>query len=491
MQRWSQNHPRTTLVAVLLLGCAGQGPQLQPPPRHIASAATVLPLPPIGRVHSGLLVDGDPVWIVRTEDDEVRVLGARVRLERDGSPSFELAAFDPDCACFRAPAPVIWNLEGEVAAYTEPNYEAVCTGCAIGIIRAFDGHSSFWMDRYDFERRGESIVVGARWAATQYAPSPREAAPLRGSELGLVSEVSSPNRECPESVMQTSLESALGRRVGQRVCFAGRVLVDDGIARVCTPDDVVDDRCPDDAPRVYNPSSDVLESGAWEPADTAGLIFPGGLAWPRRLTARRAGDGFAEISTEQCVASTRPIPGSRASDQRGLPAACLSPSHDESWVRTPLDAGSGIWVEAPVGCSERERPHIRMLRVRGRGSRRVSRGDSIPERCHEPSATDDCPEIPWETLQRSIFGAIGAHNSAHPTFSAHFSYGIGGCFNAVPSTDGRLALMITDWRYADEAIQLVSEALARWNVAETFWVSVEPALCVIPGAFGSLSGSVE
>jgi hypothetical protein len=48
-----------------------------------------------------------------------------------------------------------------------------------------------------------------------------------------------------------------------------------------------------------------------------------------------------------------------------------------------------------------------------------------------------------------------------------------------------------DWRYADEAIQLVSEALARWDVAETFCVSVEPALCVIPGTSGSLSGSLE
>lgn len=449
------------------------------PPRHTPSASTSLPLPPLGRVHSALLADGDPVWIVRTQQDEVRVYGASVRLERDGEQRSVLTAFDPACACFRAAAPVIWNLEGEVSARTEPDYSAICTGCAIGVHRHFDGDSSFWMDRFDFERRGESVVVGPRWAATEFGP-------VEGRVLPVVSEVASQELECPEEPIQTSIESALSRPVGQRVRITGRVLMHEGVARLCTSEHVVDGHCPDDAPPVYSPSEDILQKGAWTPPEAGALLFPGAYNWYRRLSARRAGEGFAEVSAEYCEPARVSATGS---DSYGLSANCFSPGHDESWVRTPFNAESGIWVEAPVECEERERPSVRMLRVRGRGSRQVGGEDEIPERCHQPSLSDDCPKVPWSTVHQSIFAAIGEHNHAHPTFNAHFSYGIGGCFDAGPSTEGRLALMITDWRYADEAIRLVSEAFERWNVAEMFWVSVEPALCVHPGAFGTLGGS--
>lgn len=455
---------------------------MEVPPPHTPTASTPLPLPPLGRVHSALLADGDPVWIVRTQQDEVRVFGASVRLERDGHQRSVLTAFDPACACFRAAAPVIWNLEGEVSARTEPDYSAICSGCAIGVHRHFDGDSSFWMDRFDFERRGESVVVGPRWAATEIGP-------VDGRALPVVSEVASQELECPEEPIQTSIESALSRPVGQRVRFAGRVLMYEGIARLCSSDDMVDDHCPDDAPPVYSPSEEVLQKGAWAPSEAGALLIPGALTWHRRLSARRAGDGFAEVSSQQCD----PVRTSATDSDTGpgLPAICDSPIHDESWVRTPFNAETGIWVEAPLGCEERERPSMRMLRVRGRGSRHAGNEDEIPERCHHPSSADDCASVPWSTIHASIFTAIREHNYAHPTFNAHFTYGIGGCFDAHPDTEGRLALMITDWRYADEAIRLVSEALERWKVDETFWVSVEPALCMHPGAFGSLSGSLN
>lgn len=457
------------LLALLLGSCASHPLRVTPPPPHLASARTELPLPPIGRVHSGLLVDGDPVWIVRSEDDEVRVLGARVRVNRGRNPSFALAAFDPDCSCFRANAPVVWNLAGEVAGHTQTSQGAFAGGM-MGVSEFFED-VAFWMDRFDFERNGESIIVGTRWAATQYAPS--HTVPAHTQELPRISPVPGPNVECPEQRMQMSIESALTRPEGQRLRVAGRVLMRDGIARLCGSD-AVDERCPDDAPRVYNPSADVLEKGARDPNDTT-APQPG--EWPWRLTARRFGDGFADVSTEQCSTP--------------LSSLCSAPSHDETWVRTPLDADTGIWVEAPVGCEERVRPSFRMLRVRGRGTRRVGSEDSIPERCHAPSATDDCPEIPWSTVYGSIYRATLEHNNAHGSLNAQISFGIGGCFDAVPSTQGRLALMITDWRYADEAIRLVSGALERWNVAEMVWVSVEPPWCLAPGALGFLGSPNE
>ena len=401
-----------------------------------------------------------PVWIVRTEDDEVRVLGASVRLERAGNPRFVLAAFDPECACFRSDAPVVWNLEGEASARVEVDY-SMFGGLALGIRSHTDGDTAFWMDRFDFERHGEFITIGTRWAATEYA-SPRDSLPVA------VAAGSRP--ECPELPMWTDIEHALTLPVGQRAHISGRVLMHDGVARLCAWDETVDGHCPEDAPRVFDPSFDVLERAS---ADAVALLSSGPLVSPW-LFVRRAGDGFADVSTEECD-FTRSWPNSAA------PAVCFSPNHDESWVRTPFNADSGIWVEAPVGCVERESPNTRMLRVRGRGSRRAGSADSIPERCHAPSLTDDCPEIPWRTLYESINTAISQHNQAHPTFNARFDFGIGGCFNATPSTEGRLALTITDWRYADEAIQLLNEALEHWNVSETFWVSVAAVFCMVPG----------
>lgn len=482
--RLTRKHLVGGLAAVLLVSCGGHVPPATAPFPHLASLPTEVRLPPIGRVHSALLVDGDPVWIVRTEDDEVRVLGARVRLEHEGNPRFSLAAFDPECACFRANAPVIWNLEGEISAYTEPDY-SMLGGTALGIHRNFDSHSTFWMDRFDFERNGESILVRTRWRATEYA-SP--GSPV----LPRISEVSSPNLRCPESVPPVSLPQALAQPAGRRLRVSGRVLVHGGIARLCAPEDVQGDRCPDDAPPVYEPSSDVIETGTWEPRDAAGLVFPVEMqriaAQTRRLMVRRAGDGFAEVSSEWCAEGRTQTPSEHSGPPIELPrlastpTSCISPRHDASWVRTPLDADSGIWVEAPVRCEERERPNIRMLRVHGRGSRHISADETIPERCHQPgTSADACPEVSARALYRSILDALDEHNASHPTSSAHFSYGIGGCFDTGRSTRERLAVSLTDWRYADDAIRIVSEALNRWDLAETFWVSVEPTLCRVPG----------
>ena len=69
------------VAATWLAACGVATPPLAPPP-HRATETTTVSLPPRGRVHSALLADGDPVWVVRTEDDDVRVLAASVRTFR-------------------------------------------------------------------------------------------------------------------------------------------------------------------------------------------------------------------------------------------------------------------------------------------------------------------------------------------------------------------------------------------------------------------------
>ena len=94
----------------------------------------------------------------------------------------------------------------------------------------------------------------------------------------------------------------------------------------------------------------------------------------------------------------------------------------------------------------------------------------MPEPCRMPGSDPTlCPEVPAAALYETLFAALREHEG--------IAFGIGGCFDSGRSTFGRMAAVVHDWRDADAAIRIVSDALTRWDVRDSFWVSVEPMLC--------------
>ena len=267
------------LVLLLASGCGGPVLTAVVVRPHLASAPTELVLPPRGEVRSARLIDGDPVWLVRTAEDEVRVLAADVRTERVGRHRAVLVSYDPACECFRGSAPVVWGLDGAITAHTGPDYSQVCSGCAIRIWRGgVDGWTSYWMDRYDFERSGEEVVVGPRWVATEHVRPDT----LRRTVL----DVPGPELQCPSPLSLTTLAAALQEPEGQIVSFRARLDGRGGVVRLCAPDGGPGGRCPDDAPVVVD--DHLTRDGV----EMSGVV-----------TARRVSGGFAEVANARCDAT--------------------------------------------------------------------------------------------------------------------------------------------------------------------------------------------
>jgi hypothetical protein len=90
-----------------------------------------------------------------------------LRRERPDAVHAVMTRFDPDCACFRGEAPVVWALDGSIAARSAVDYEAMgIRGSSIGIWRTFDADSVYALDRYEVTRDGDSVRVGPRWLST-------------------------------------------------------------------------------------------------------------------------------------------------------------------------------------------------------------------------------------------------------------------------------------------------------------------------------------
>lgn len=187
------------------------------------------------------------------------------------------------------------------------------------------------------------------------------------------------------------------------------------------------------------------------------------------LVVRRYRDGFMLV----------------ASGCRQIGGLCDGPLHDRAWLRTPIGATSGVSIDAPEACPGRPSSSIRMIRVHGHGARGVigARGGGWRDRttgaspaCALPgSSRVDCPEVPAAALLQTLGRAISARQM-------HF--GIGGCFSATENGLENWAVIIHDWRSADEAIRIVQAELDRWDLNVTLRVSVEPMLCMSMGGLG-------
>ncbi|MFK7986399.1 MAG: hypothetical protein AB8I08_10235 [Sandaracinaceae bacterium] len=431
------------VVTLAGVGCAA-GHVTQPPTTPRPSGRTALRLPPPGQVVADLLVSGDPVFVVRTESDEVRVLAADVRSVAPVALRTVRLGYDASCDCFWGAAPFLWNLEGQIMASTQADTSHVCTGCAIGVFRSFDGALGYAMDRYDIERQGERVVVGERRGT--HRPTQRVERVVVDSHLQ--------NRECPELPPRFSLSEALEQPEGQVVAFPARVTAhDDRSVRVCDP--APEDRiffaasvtstlrpsisglCPDDAPRVSG------EIPAFSGAQAVGL-----------LTARRHGEGFAELALVDC--------------EPDWVSWCRAPRHDPSWMRTAAGNFDDVTIDPPVACEERPHPHTRMVAVHGRGRRSLV-GSEHSEGCLAASPDDPCDRVAQPAFHQAVMNAV----RSRPTMS----FGIGDCFDAVRTTEGRLAVGVHDWAHVDEALEVVRALLTEWDVSTSLWVSVEPMFC--------------
>lgn len=72
------------------------------------------------------------------------------------------------------------------------------------------------------------------------------------------------------------------------------------------------------------------------------------------------------------------------------------------------------------------------------------------------------------------------------TSARQMSFGIGGCFSASEHSLETLAVIIHDWRSADEAIRLVQTELDRWDLNVSLRVSVQPMWCMSMGGLARL-----
>lgn len=396
-------------LALWMMGCASTTLQAPPLVPHQASGPTQLTLPPLGKVHGDRLVDGDPVWVVRTPDDQVRVFSARVRMLRQGRVEHTVVVYDPDCTCFRAEAPVIWGLDGTITARArleDPNG-------VLGLRSHYDGATAFWLDRYDVERVGDRVTVKSRWQATE-----RVRARDRLSKT--VRDAPGPKAECalrPGSAKRVS--AAMSASEGTMVLIGANVVR----GRLCETKE-----CADDGPPVY---------------DATGSTDP----MPGPILARRFRDGFVSASTHRC---------------HGFTTRCGPPGHDVSWLTTPVGKTEGIRIDAPVACTERKVPNVRMIRVHGRGSK----------------------PLDWASTKKQKTGFYPSIFRATKELGMDASFGIGACFETNRQTQGRLVVAVHDWRHVDAAIRMVHGELDRWDIKGAFWVSVEPYMC------GTLLGSV-
>jgi hypothetical protein len=415
-----------------MAGCAhtnAAAPRVMP---HRASGPTRLLLPPPGRVHADQLVDGDPVWVVRMHD-QVRVLSALARVENQGRDQRVLVSFDPGCQCFRGDAPVVWDPNGAILARTTPDYTH--WPLASGIGRSYDNATAFRLDRYDVTQDGEHVVVGTRWSADEYArPHERLAS--------TVVDAPGPQMECP-IMPHELLVTALRRPEGTLLALDVGAIYDPVHARVCETD--------------FPPYSSLACDRATAPAYAADGTRARGESWPRPMVVRRYRDGFMFV----------------ASGCRQIGGLCDGPLHDRAWLRTPIGEASGVSIDAPEACPGRPSSSIRMIRVHGHGSRGVilaDRGTEASPACASPgSSRVDCPEVPAVAMFQTLGRALSARE---------MSLGIGGCFSASVRGLETRAVIIHDWRSADEAIRIVQTELDRWDLNVSLWVSIEPMFCM-------------
>jgi hypothetical protein len=278
--------PPALRIAILLLSLVSacvRGPQtfaIQRLPPH-PFTATRLSLPPLGQTRAEHLVDGAPVWVVRTADDRVFVLAADARVELGDRGWRVLVAYDPDCDCFRGAAPVVWGPDGAISAGTQPDYDRFFRGAALGIRRPFDDVTAFQLDRHAFTRDGEAIVVGQRSAAA--VVSTRERRPVT-----TIVDTPGPHTQCATSLRPTAWSEALRQPAGQVVLVNASVAFEDATPRLCPAHEP---RCSDATSNLHVAGRPV---GRW--------VVPG------PVIARRSGSGFAEVVTDASCAASAFLP---------------------------------------------------------------------------------------------------------------------------------------------------------------------------------------
>jgi hypothetical protein len=136
-------------------------------------------------------------------------------------------------------------------------------------------------------------------------------------------------------------------------------------------------------------------------------------------------------------------------------------------------------VDPPQFCPKRG-AKAAYIRVHGAGWRSFTvvhgpeAGCTTAPPAQEPGA---CPRIDLWSFAESIKERLA---SRRVSVRGH---GLGVCYEPSRASwdDSRYSIMITDWRAAGLAVEIVAGELERWGMAEHFGVSVEAQLCVVPG----------
>ena len=443
---------------VWTLDACGAGPQVLAvaSPRGQLTEETRLSLPPRGKVSSAQLANGEPVWVSRSADDVVWVVAGTARVSINGTVRYMPVRFDSRSNTFDSAAPFRWNVKGRVSVRAG---DPIPDDIMIAVMGPFDSASVSDLDTYEVSRVDvNTIAVHERRPATHIEP------PLHQSSLPWVRPEPG-DRSCahvePLSVGGATAPDALLRRAlslpTDRVVLldADLVLAPGEAARICPRASLSDPDapCPEGSPRLYD------VDGA-EPGRNA-------RRQPGPFLLRRTRDGFSELTPWRDCADL---------DQQRVCGQPRRPLNDESWLTTPVGDEKGLWIDSPVACETRA-PGVRMIRVHGHGQRRLAgpNASEVSSRCATPDAIPaDCPWVPRAPLESTLLAL-----SHQPEIQGGF--GVAGCFATSGATSDDLALTVYDWGRADAAVKAVAAELDRWNLADTFWVSVESMFCIVPG----------
>jgi hypothetical protein len=87
-----------------------------------------------------------------------------------------------------------------------------------------------------------------------------------------------------------------------------------------------------------------------------------------------------------------------------------------------------------------------------------------------------CPTVTLQAFAWSVHDALVAKLDQHAD-----GIGIGACAT-FPATgpSGHTSTSIHDWTYANQAVEIVSDQIAQWELADDYGVNLRPADCAVP-----------
>lgn len=144
----------------------------------------------------------------------------------------------------------------------------------------------------------------------------------------------------------------------------------------------------------------------------------------------------------------------------------------------PGDA-SGILFDAPRFCPGENGEQGASIRVLHHGRRRLDYGRSEANDCDRPHAdATQCPSVSVHVFGHAVLDALrkelGELNAD--------TMGLGLCAKASdPFEKWELSCRIHDWRYADQALQIIHAELKRWDIEGEWHLGITGITCAVAG----------